>query len=349
MASTIVGVIRETVPGENRVALTPDTVGAVAALGMTTLVETTAGARAWWPDGAYAAAGAHVVSCNELFARADVVLSVDGSDNGTGRRLHPGQALIGLLRPLAHPSLVRTWLDCGLTTISLDLLPRNVTAARSMDAVASQAAIAGYKAAVLAADTYGGFFPMSPAVPGAGWPARVLVLGDGPAAAEAVATARRLGAEVTRREIGSPDQRGDWIAEFDVVITTAQRPGCRPPTLVTLSALHRMSPGSVIVDLAAGPLGGNVEGSDMDSTELLGSGVIVLGAGNLPARMAPAAATLYAHNIIALLGHLARDGVVTVDPADEIQSVLVVTHAGRIVSTRVAESQRRAIAAGTVR
>jgi len=338
MTSTIVGVIRETAPDERRVALTPDTIGAVAALGMTTLVQTTAGVRAWWSDGAYVAAGAHVVSEDELFARADVVLTVDGADDGTCRRLHPGQVLVGLLRPLAHPSLVRTWVDCGITTISLDLLPPTPATARSMDALGSQAAVAGYKAAVLAADTFGGFFAGPAVAPDGIVPARVLVIGSGPAAAAAIDTAGRLGAAVTSRAIGGPDQ----VAEFDVVITTVPWPGHRPPTLVTATAVRRMRPGSVIVDLATGPLGGNVEGAEMDTTVVLGHGVIVIGAGNLPAQLAPAASTLYAGNIVALLSHLAPGGVVTVDPTDDIQAAIVVTHAGRVVSTEVAASQRRA-------
>lgn len=372
----IIGVIRETFPGEHRVALTPEAVGRIRALGLTTIVERNAGAHAWWPDSAYADAGAEIVTSDELLHRADVLLTVNGGREARADWLHEGQILIGLLQPQLHPTLVRLWRSRGVTAISLDLLPRTLSRAQSMDALTSQAAVAGYKAAVLAADTFGGFFPMLTTAAGTVRPARILVLGAGVAGLQAISTARRMGAQVTGYDIRpaahddiaslgalfldladvdsgageggyaralsgdettrQQDRLADRIGEFDVVITTAQVPGRKPPVLVTDTAVRRMRPGSVIVDMAASPTGGNVEGSEMDTTTVLGPGVIVVGGGNLPSAIAAAASTAYARNMTALLTHLVRDGQVVIDPTDEIQAAILVTHVGAAVSPAVA-------------
>jgi NAD(P) transhydrogenase subunit alpha len=171
------------------------------------------------------------------------------------------------------------------------------------------------------------------------------VLGAGVTASEAATTARRMGALVTcsdLRSVGreeSPARQAgsaEWIGGFDIVITTAHTPGRTPPVLVSEDAVHRMRPGSVIVDLAAGPLGGNVEGAEADTTVVLAPGVVVIGAANLPAAMAPAASAAYARNITALLAHLARDGRVALDLTDEIQAAVLVTHQGTVVNPGVA-------------
>lgn len=354
MTTTIVGVVRETAPGEHRVALTPDTVASVAALGMATVVARNAGAPAWWPDSAYRAAGARIADQREVSAGSDVLLCVDGAQPSVAEQAHAGQVLVGLLRPLLHPALVARWRDDGVTAVSLDLLPNTLIRARPMDAVASQAVVAGYKAAVLAANTYGGFLPVVATAAGTTRPARVLVFGPGVTASEAANTTRRMGALVTNYDLRSvalqesPAQQDDfaeWIGGFDIVITTAQTPGRKPPVLVTEDAVHRMRPGSVIVDLAAGPLGGNVEGAEADTTVVLAPGVVVIGAGNLPAGMAPAASASYARNITALLANLARDGRVAVD-LTEIQAAAVVTHQGTVVNSDVARLLEPTPAAG---
>jgi len=234
-----------------------------------------------------------------------------------------------------------------------------------MDALTSQANVAGYKAALVAADTYGRFFPMLTTAAGTVKPAAVLVLGAGVAGLQAIGTARRLGAVVTAYDV-RPQARADVLslgarfldlaavesgaadggyarelsdaerdaqqrqleaelAKFDVIITTAQVPGGRPPVLVTAHALAGLRPGSVVVDLAAGDLGGNVEGSVPDRTVVLGDRVTVVGAGNLPSAMADAASTAYARNLAALLAVLIRDGRPVIDPDDEIQSAILVT------------------------
>jgi proton-translocating NAD(P)+ transhydrogenase subunit alpha len=361
MSMTTVGVLKEHGPGERRVAMVPDVVGRVSALGLDVVVETGAGAEAWWPDSAYTRVGARVLPRHDVVDTADVLLTVDGPDPVT--RLRPGQVLIGLLHPHTRASQVEDWRAAGVTAISLDLLPRTLSRAQAMDALTSQSTVAGYKAALLAADTFGSFFPMLTTAAGTVRPAKVLVIGAGVAGLQAIGTARRLGAIVTghdvradaradiaslgaaclelpsvaagegvggyARALTADEQRtqqeelGARLPEFDVVISTAQVPGRRPPVLVTAAAVGRMRPGSVIVDL-----GGTVEGVEMDVSAVLASGVVVIGAGNLPSRMAPAASTAYARTVTALLAHLARDGEIVVDTTDEIQAAIVVTHAG---------------------
>ncbi|MGH3463275.1 MAG: NAD(P)(+) transhydrogenase (Re/Si-specific) subunit alpha [Kribbellaceae bacterium] len=367
---TTVGVVRERGPVEHRVALVPDTVGKLRAAGLEVVVEPGAGAGAWFTDDDYRAAGATIGAAGQ----ADVVLCVASPDPATD--LRPGQLLLGLLEPLQHLELVRQWADGGVTTVSLDLLPRTLSRAQPMDALTSQANVAGYKSVLLAAAAYCGYFPMLMTAAGTVRPAAVLVLGAGVAGLQAIGTARRLGAVVTaydvrldsRAEVQSlgarfldlsavgsgagaggyarqldEDERktqqrqlAEQIARFDVVITTARLPGREPPVLVTDQALAAMRPGSVLVDLAAGELGGNVARSVPDATVVLGNGVTVIGAGNLASTMATAASNAYARNVTALVSELVRDGVPVVDLDDELQAAVVVTHQGSIVNPQVA-------------
>jgi H+-translocating NAD(P) transhydrogenase subunit alpha len=371
-AATI-GVVRERAPGERRVALVPEVVAGLCRAGLRIVVEAGAGAAAWFDDDAYAAAGATVASPEEVFHDAGVIVSVGPPQPQAP--LRAGQTLIGLLEPGARLDLVRRWAVRGVTTLSLDGLPRTVSRAQAMDALTSQANVAGYKAAVLAADTFGGFFPMLTTAAGTSRPAAVLVLGTGVAGLQAIGTARRLGAVVsaydvrpeTREEVASlgarfldlglatgagsggyaralsaherqaqQDALDEQVARFDVVITTARVPGRRPPVLVTANALKSMRPGCVAVDLAAGPLGGNIEGSVPDATVVTDNGVTLIGAGNLPSAMAPAASRAYARNIAAVLTHLMRDGVPAIDRADEITAALLLTDSGEVVNPDVA-------------
>jgi NAD(P) transhydrogenase subunit alpha len=370
---TTVGVVREGEPRERRVAIVPDAVGRLRSSGLDVLIEAGAGAAAFFPDEAYEKAGALVVTGAELTERADIVACVAPPEVALGG----GQTLVGLLDPLRRLDSVREWAERGVTAVSLDLLPRTLSRAQTMDALTSQANVAGYKAVLLAAATYGRYFPMLTTAAGTSAPAQVLVLGAGIAGLTAVSTARRLGAVVTaydvrpqaRAEVESLGGRfldlaavesgeGDGgyarqlndaerraleqeldhhVARFDLVITTAQVPGQRPPVLVTAGALDGMAPGSVVVDLAAGDLGGNVEGSWPDQTIVRDNGVTVIGAGNLPASVPAAASSAYARNISALVAHLLRDGSVHIDLADEIQAGVVVTHGGSVVNSAVAE------------
>jgi NAD(P) transhydrogenase subunit alpha len=333
------------------------------------LVEQGAGTAAFLPDSEYAQAGAVPVDAAELDRRADVLLCVQPPPTQRVERLRPGQLLVGLLNPTGQPDLVEACARRGVTAISLDLLPRTLSRAQSMDALTSQANIAGYKAALVAADAYGRYFPLLMTAAGTAKPAQVLVLGAGVAGLSAIGTCRRLGAQVTGYDI-RPETRDEVVSvgarfldlagvtvangvggyaralrdeerqaqqealqqrvgEFDIVITTAQVPGRRPPVLVTAEALKGMRPGSVVVDLAAGPLGGNVEGSEPDRAVLVADGVRVIGAGNLASAMAPGASAAFARNIAALLAHLLPEGSPVVDPADEVVGPMLVAHDGK--------------------
>ena len=374
MSELTVGVVRQDDVGERRVALVPESVARLAALGLDTVVQEGAGAAAWFPDAEYAAAGATVVPGPAVYERADVVVCVRPPDPAP---LREGQLLVGLLQPLLDPALARALADAKVTAVSLDGLPRTLSRAQSMDALSSQANVAGYKAAVLAADLYGGYFPMLMTAAGTVRPASVLVLGAGVAGLQAIGTARRLGAVVTgydvreaaRADIASTganvldlaagtdaaatgeggyareltaaeaarqqDAMTAAVARFDVVITTAQVPGRTPPVLVSAAALAAMRPGSVVVDLAASDLGGNVVGSVPERTVVTDGGVTVVGAGNLAAAVPRAASAAYARNVVALLSHLVADGRIVLDQADEITAGVLVTHDGEVVHPAV--------------
>ncbi len=370
-----VAVVKETGPAERRVALVPEAVAKLHAAGHELLVQTGAGAGAFFPDDSYSEAGASVVEADQL-AGADAVLMVGRPDAVQIGRLRSGQAVLGLLAPLTDPELAASLARTGVTAVSLDLIPRTLSRAQPMDALSSQANIAGYKAAVLAAATFGRFFPLLITAAGTARPAKVLVLGTGVAGLQAIGTARRLGAVVsaydvrpeTRAEVESlgatfveltsvgpasgeggyaraltDDERAaqqaeltEHIARHDVVITTAQVPGRRPPLLVTREALKSMAPGSVLVDMGASPLGGNVEGSLPGETIVAENGITIIGADNLPSSMAAAASSMYARNISSLLLYMIKDGQFTVDLADELVAGVVVTHDGSVVHPALA-------------
>jgi NAD(P) transhydrogenase subunit alpha len=364
-----VAVVKEAAP-ERRVALVPEAVAKLRAVEHEVLVQTGAGAGAFFPDDSYSGAGASVVSADQLTA-ADAVLMIGRPDSEQLGRLRAGQAVLGMFAPLADPDLAASFAETGATAISLDLIPRTLSRAQPMDALTSQANIAGYKAAVLAAATFGRFFPLLITAAGTARPAKVLVLGTGVAGLQAIGTSKRLGAVVgaydvrpeTKTEVESlgatfieltsvgaasgeggyaraltEDERAaqqaelaEHIARHDVVITTAQVPGRRPPQLVTSEALKSMAPGSVVVDMGSSPLGGNVEGSVAGQTIVAENGITIIGADNLPSTMAAAASTMYARNISSLLLYMVKDGEFTVDLTDELVAGVVVAHDGRVV------------------
>ena len=371
-----VAVVKEDAPGERRVALVPETVPKLMAAGVDVLVEKGAGEAAWYPDTAYAEAGAVIVSGPELYDQADVILTVTRPSPGTVSRLRAGQALFGMLAPLTNPELARSLADQGVTAVSLDGLPRRLSRAQPMDALSSQANVAGYKAVLVAAEAYGRFFPLLITAAGTARPARLLVLGAGVAGLQAIGTARRLGAVVsgydvrpaTKTEVESvgatfieltsvgsaageggyarqltdeerraqQDELSGHIAKQDIVITTAQVPGRRPPQLVTEEALKAMSPGSVLVDMGASALGGNVAGSEPGQTIVTEEGVTIIGADNLPASVPTAASNAYSRNVSSLLLHMVTDGALVIDLADEIQAGVVITHDGKVTSQATA-------------
>lgn len=366
-----VAVVKETAPGERRVALVPEMVTRLRGAGVDVLIESGAGDGAWFADAAYAAADATIVTRDELVAQADVILTVTKPDDALLAALRSGQAVVGMLNPLADPALAASLAAKDVTAISLDGLPRTLPKAQAMDALTSQANVGGYKAVLVAAAAFGRFFPMLITAAGTARPARVLVLGTGVAGLQAIGTARRLGAVVsaydvrpqTKTEVeslggtfieltsvGSAAGEGGYaralteeerqaqqaeltghIARHDVVITTAQVPGRRPPLLLTDDALKAMAAGSVVVDMGSGPLGGNVAGSVPGETIVTENGVTVIGAGNLPATVPAAASAAYARNVSSLLLHMVADGALALDPADEIQAGVVITHGGSVI------------------
>jgi H+-translocating NAD(P) transhydrogenase subunit alpha len=372
-----VSVVKETAPGERRVALVPEAVVKLRAAGLEVLVESGAGDSAWATDDAYAEAGASVVS-RAAALEGDVVVMVGRPDAATVAALRPGQSVIGLLSPLTEPELTRSLAEAGVTALSMDMIPRTLPRAQPMDALSSQANIAGYKAALVAAAEYGRFFPLLITAAGTARPAKVLVLGVGVAGLQAIGTARRLGALVsaydvrpeTRTEAESvgatfielaavgpasgeggyaraltDDERvaqqqelADHIARHDVIITTAQVPGRRPPLLVTEDALKEMAAGSVIVDMGSSALGGNVIGSVPGHTIVTEHGVTIVGASALPSSMPAAASAMYARNVSALLLYLIKDGALVLDPDDELQAGVVITSGGAIVHPALRES-----------
>lgn len=373
---TVVGVVRERGPGERRVALTPDGVGRLRALGARVVVEKGAGDEALFPDAAYKEAGAELVTAAVLRKQATISLYVGRPDLKDVAGLAPGHVVVGLLDPLNQGDLVRALADAKVTALSLDHLPRTLSRAQAMDVLSSQANVAGYEAVLVAASAYDGFFPMLTTAAGTTRPAAVLVIGAGVAGLQALSTARRLGAVVSgsdvreaakgdvlstgaafldlggvaaggsggyARDLTDEERRAqqqavaDAIGKFDVVITTAQVPGRRPPLLVDEAALAALKPGSVVVDLAASALGGNVAGSEPDATVTTKNGVTVIGAGTLPSRAARASSTAFSRNVCALLATLLPEGRLTLDQTDEVLAGLLITHEGEVVNPTVLE------------
>jgi NAD(P) transhydrogenase subunit alpha len=369
------GVAKETAPGERRVALVPEALGKLQAAGCEILVESGAGVGSAFLDDAYTAAGASVVATDAMYAGADVVVRVAKPTADEVARLRSGQTLVGFLAPLIDPQLAATLAAKGVTAISLDAIPRTLSRAQTMDALSSQANVGGYKAVLIAANAYPRYFPLLTTAAGTAKPANVLILGIGVAGLQAIGTARRLGAIVhaydvrpeTREQAESlgakfvklkttidatgaggyareltAEERAAQQAELneaiggmDVVITTAQVPGRKPPVLVTADAVGRMHSGSVIVDMAASALGGNCELSRAGETVTTPNGVTIIAPDNLPASMPAGASQFYARNISALLLEMIKDGALHLDFENEVTAATVITHGGGVVSDAV--------------
>jgi NAD(P) transhydrogenase subunit alpha len=335
-------------------------------------VEAGAGERSFFSDAAYEAAGATVVADPAtLWGNADILLKVNPpKEREDGRHevdlLREGAVLIGFLNPLGSPDLAKRLTDRKVTAFSLELIPRT-SRAQNMDALSSQASIAGYKAVVMAANTLPAFFPMLTTAAGTIAPAKVFVIGAGVAGLQAIAAARRLGAVVeafdirpaVKEEVQSLGAREDTVAAggyarevsnavkrksqeviadhvkiSDVVITTAQVPGKKAPVLITDSMIAQMKPGSVIIDLAA-EQGGNCEGTEPGG-HVMRHGVTMIGPINLPSTMPVHASQMYARNLLALVQlMLNKDGTLNLNFADDILRDACVTHAGEIQNLRV--------------
>jgi H+-translocating NAD(P) transhydrogenase subunit alpha len=349
-----VSVPKETAAGERRVALVPEVVTRLAPRGIEVAIERGAGEGALLPDSVFEEAGASIVSADEAWS-GDVVVKVAPPSKEEIGRLSRGAVYIGFLAPLTSPETVQALDAAGVKAFALESVPR-ITRAQSMDALSSQATVGGYRAALIAAESLTRFFPMLTTAAGTVKPAKVLVLGAGVAGLQAIATARRLGAQVTGYDVRAAvkeqveslgakfleldleadaegeggyakalaeeqqkrqqDALAEAAADFDAAITTALIPGKPAPLLLNAQAVKNMKPGSVIVDLA-GEAGGNCELSEPGET-VVREDVTLTAPLNLPATMPDHASQLYARNIQALLELISEDGNLKIDPEDEI-------------------------------
>jgi H+-translocating NAD(P) transhydrogenase subunit alpha len=359
-----IGVVRETVPGERRVALVPEVAAKFAALGARVVIEKGAGLSAAFPDAAYKNVE-FADSAAAVLAQADILLAVQPPSVDVVNQLKAGAVVAGYLAPHAKPDLVRALRDRKLTSFAMELIPR-ISRAQSMDALSSQGAVSGYKAVLIAANTLDKFLPMLTTAAGTIRPASVLVIGVGVAGLQAIATAKRLGAVVeaydvrsaTREQVKSlgakfvetgisADGAGGYareltaeekakqqevldgrIAAADAVICTAGVPGRPAPRIVSKAAVERMKAGAVIVDILA-ENGGNCELTRAGETVQHGE-VRIIGPVNLPSSLAYHASEMYARNLLNFLSPALKAGALTIDFADEVFAGAVVTHEGAI-------------------
>ena len=370
-------VLRETQQGEARVALMPESIKKLTALGASVQIESGAGLTAARTDNDYREAGAEVSSDREgLLNNADVLAAVNRPPESDFARMKRGAVIIGFLRPLDEPSALLPAVDRGVTTFSVELIPR-ITRAQAMDALSSMATVAGYKAVIIGAAHIPRMFPLLMTAAGTVPPARVLVLGAGVAGLQAIATARRLGAVVEGYDVRAAageqvkslgatflevdlggiktEDAGGYAVELsdeamnrgraliaehaktaDVIVTTAQVPGRRAPLLITQEAVEGMKRGSIIIDLA-GSTGGNCALSQPDVT-VEREGVTILAPTNLTATVPVHASQLYSRNVTSFLSLLIKDGQLQIDMNDDVVGPSCVTHDGQIVNQRVAAS-----------
>lgn len=364
---TKVFVAKETAAGETRVAATPETVRHLVEAGLEVMVEEGAGQASSISDRQYTEAGASSVPASQA-GQADLFLAVGQPSESAAPQLASGAVCVGLLDPFNSPELIEQLRTQGVTTVAMELVPR-ITRAQSMDALSSQASIAGYKAVLVAAAQLDRYFPLLMTAAGTIPPSRVVIMGGGVAGLQALATAKRLGAVVEVSDIrpaveeqveslggkfielpdmetgegegGYAKEMGEeflrrqreivkrHLSHADVVICTAQVPGKKAPILVTRDMVDGMRPGAVIVDIAA-PQGGNCELTRMEE-DVEHNGVRIIGPRNLPAGMAHDASVLYARNVQALIGEFLEEGEISVDLENDVLEGCVVTHGGDFV------------------
>ena len=376
----IVGVPKESYPGERRVALVPVAIPNLTKSGLEVVVESGAGEQAGYPDAAYAEKGAKILPDRAaVFSAAEIVVQVlcYGSNDVTGKAdlslYRKGQALIGFLRPFGSADVIRQIAQSGVTSYSVELMPRT-TRAQSMDALSSMATVCGYKAVLLAAETSPRIFPMMTTAAGTITPARVFVIGAGVAGLQAISTARRLGAVASAYDMrpaakeqvqslggrfvelpiaaqNAQDARGygvaqdesfyarqrelltKVVAESDIAITAAVIPGQKSPMLITADMVKGMAPGSVIVDLAA-ERGGNCELTKTGETIKVHD-VTIIGAINLASSVPYHASQMYARNLTTYLTYMVKEGKLQLNLQDEIIRETLITQDGEIVNSRV--------------
>lgn len=360
-----IGVLKETFAHEARVALTPDVAAKFLELGVTIQMERGASERSHLGDELFKGVQFHAEPATVL-AAATVLLKVQPPTLAEVDALAPGAVVVGFLQPHRELELVRRLRDRKVTSFAVELIPR-ISRAQSMDALSSQAAAAGYKAALLAADALDKFLPMLTTAAGTIRPAQVLVIGAGVAGLQAIATARRLGAIVeaydvraaTKEQIQSlgakfvdtgvaAEGSGGYareltteekakqqaildrhIAKADAVITTAAIPGRTAPRIISKSAVEAMGSGAVVVDLAA-ESGGNCELTVAGETVVTPNGVKILGPRNLPSQLARHASQMYARNLLNFLAPAIKNGALAIDWQDEVFAQSVLTHDGHV-------------------
>jgi proton-translocating NAD(P)+ transhydrogenase subunit alpha len=369
-----IGALREGTPLETRVSVVPEVAGKLAQSGARILIEHGAGTRAQFPDSAYKDVS-WADSSDAVLAQSDVVLTVQPLTVEQIHRLKAGAVVIGFMQPYSRRAEVKAMQDAGVTSFAVELIPR-ISRAQSMDALSSQAAIAGYKAVLIAADHLPKFMPMLTTAAGTIRPSQVLVIGAGVAGLQAIATARRLGAVVeaydvrsaTREQVKSlgakfvetgvsADGTGGYarelteeekrkqqevldsrIAAADAVVTTASVPGRPAPKIISRAAVERMRPGSVLVDIAA-EQGGNCELTRAGEI-VEHQGVKIIGPINLPGDLAYNASEMYARNLLNFLKPALDKGELKIDWDDEVFAQSCLTHAGQIKH----EPTRKAVA-----
>jgi NAD(P) transhydrogenase subunit alpha len=374
----VIGVPKEILPGENRVACVPDVASKLIKSGFQVQVEKDAGLNAGYTNEMYEKAGAKIVSLNELYSSADIVIKVqrplDHPNAGKNELdlFKAGTLLITFLYPLNYPELAKKCAEKKINVISMDMIPRT-TLAQKMDALSSQANIAGYKSVVMCANTLGKIFPLMMTAAGTISPARVVIMGAGVAGLQALGTAKRLGAVVEVSDIraavkeevqslggkfieveGAEDMQdaGGYakeaseeflkkqkdlifkhITEADIVITTALVPGKKAPILVTEEMVKNMRPGSVVLDMAV-EFGGNCEVSEKGKT-VKKHGVTIIGEPNLPSLVPTHSSDMYSKNILALIQHIGKEGKVDLKLDDEIVKGSLITHDGAVIQERI--------------
>jgi H+-translocating NAD(P) transhydrogenase subunit alpha len=360
-----VAVAKELTPGEKRVALVPDVAKRLAKLGVEVLIEKNMGASAFFSDADYGDAVTVYPDVTALYQDADIILCVQAPDSAILTRMKAGTIVVGLLAPHKNSAAVRTMMDNKLTSFAMELIPR-ISRAQSMDALSSQAAVAGYKSVLMGADLASVFFPMLTTAAGTIRPSKVLIIGAGVAGLQAIATAKRLGAMVEAYDVRSATKEqceslgakfvdtgvkaegaggyarelteeekqqqravlAKHIAAANVVITTAAIPGRASPKIIFKDMVEAMHAGAVIVDLAAEG-GGNCELTKAGET-ITHQGVLIHAPLNIASQMPVHSSEMYAKNLLNFLTPILQQGQLNLDWADEIIAGSVLTHAGEI-------------------
>lgn len=374
----IIAVPKEILPGENRVACVPDVVSRLIKSGFEVRVEKDAGQNAGFTNESYEKAGAKVITLNELYSAADIVIKVQRPlDHPEAKKneldlMKEGTLLITFLYPLNYPEIAKKCAEKKINVISMDMIPRT-TLAQKMDALSSQANIAGYKSVIMCADALGKIFPLMMTAAGTISPAKVVIMGAGVSGLQALGTAKRLGAVVEVSDIrpavkeevqslggkfievetdASMQDAGGYakevseeflkkqkalifkhITEADIVITTALVPGKKAPVLVTEEMIKNMKPGSIVLDMAV-EFGGNCEVSEKGKT-IKKYGVTIIGEPNLPSLVPTHSSEMYSKNLLNLITYISKAGVVELNLENEIVKGSLITHKGEVVHQRI--------------